>query len=73
MSEALDLTINAGVDMLVFSHQQSPAAVIELIYAHVKSGKIKPSRIESAYQLIIHLKHKLLHADPYIANVTHTK
>lgn len=78
LSEALKLSINAGADMLIFSNQQSPiwqnpAAVIELIYAHVKSGEIKPSRIESAYQRIIHLKNKLLHTNPDTANITHTK
>ncbi len=44
---------NAGAD------QQDPADVIELIYTHVKSGEIKPSRIESAYQRIIYLKNKM--------------
>ncbi|HGJ5881893.1 glycoside hydrolase family 3 N-terminal domain-containing protein [Arsenophonus sp.] len=78
LGEALKLSINAGADMLIFSNQQfpvwqNPAAVIDLIYAHVKSGEIKPSRIESAYQRIIHLKNKLLHARPNITNITHTK
>lgn len=62
LSEALKLSINAGADMLIFSNQsliwQKPADVIDLIYAHVKSGEIKSSRIESAYQRIIQLKYE---------------
>lgn len=78
LSEALKLSINAGADMLIFSNQQSPvwqnpADVIDLIYAHVKSGEIKSSRIESAYQRIIHLKKKLSDVDKNIANIIDTQ
>lgn len=78
LSEALKLSINAGADMLIFSNQhspvwQNPADIIDLIYAHVKSGEIKSSRIESAYQRIIHLKKKLSDVDKNIANIIDTQ
>lgn len=63
LNEALQLTINAGADMLIFGNQLgsiTATEVIDRIEQLVKSGEIALSRIEQAYQRIVHLKKTLL-------------
>ncbi|EFL92554.1 glycosyl hydrolase domain-containing hypothetical protein [Candidatus Regiella insecticola LSR1] len=77
LEEALELSINAGVNMLIFGHPsvsnqpaedwQNPEAIIDLIYrAVVISGKIHPDIIEDNYQRILQLKKKMTSSSPKI-------
>lgn len=59
LSEALCLTINAGVDMVIIANQlgnASPEEVIDSVYAMVESNAISLQRIEEAYARIIRFK-----------------
>lgn len=59
IEDALCLTINAGADMVIFGNQLgmiSASAVIDIIEQLVLTQKIALSRIEQAWQRIIHLK-----------------
>lgn len=65
LHEALRLAINAGADLLIFGNQLvtqpiSPKELIDSIYADVKAGKIKESRINEAYERIMQTKLQLL-------------
>lgn len=65
LSTALTLSINAGVDMLIFGNQlvdkfQDPKELIDIIEQKVISGEIKEERINEAYQRIIKLKQSLI-------------
>jgi beta-N-acetylhexosaminidase len=64
LDKALELAINAGVDMLIFANQlprtpQDPKVIIDIIEAKVQSGAIKRERIEEAYRRITKLKEGL--------------
>ncbi|MFJ1268277.1 glycoside hydrolase family 3 N-terminal domain-containing protein [Legionella lytica] len=64
MNEALQLTINAGSDMIIFSNQWGTITapeVIERIEQLVLSQKIHLQRIEDAYRRIIRLKQCLIY------------
>ena len=59
IDEALQLTINAGADMVIFANQLgkiSATEVIDRIVQLVQSGAIAMLRIEQAYQRICKLK-----------------
>ncbi len=59
VDESLQLTINAGADMLIFGNQlgnTTAPEIIDRIEQLVESGAIARDRIEQAYQRIIHLK-----------------
>ena len=61
LEQALELAINAGVDMLTFGNNlstcsQSPEKLIDIIESHVITGKIKRERINDAYSRIINFK-----------------
>jgi len=61
LEQALTLAVNAGVDMLIFGNQlpnepQDPTAIIDIIAANVRSGKISKQRINEAYQHIVTMK-----------------
>ena len=65
LETALELCINAGVDMLIFSNNSSgyyenaAQEAIDLIRGMVDDGRISESRIDEAYQRITQLKHGL--------------
>lgn len=66
LGNALELSINAGADMLLFGNnlslpKQNPVELITIIEGKVRSGAIKRSRIEEAYQRIVTLKKELVH------------
>ncbi|KTD07746.1 glycoside hydrolase family 3 protein [Legionella jamestowniensis] len=61
LAQAITLSINAGVDMLLFGNQlsekpQNPEEIIDIIETKVKQGKIKEERIDEAYQHILAFK-----------------
>lgn len=59
IDDALQLTIQAGADMVIFGNQWGSISAIEVIDridALVQRGKIKEARIEEAYQRIVTLK-----------------
>lgn len=59
VDDALCLTINAGADMLIFANQLgsiTATEVIDRIEKLVHANRIEKSRIEQAYQRILHLK-----------------
>lgn len=61
LEQALELAINAGVDMLTFGNNlsacsQNPENLIDIIENHVSTGKIKKERINEAYLRIINFK-----------------
>ena len=65
LATALTLSINAGVDMLIFGNQlvdkfQDPKELIDIIEQKVISGQIKEERINEAYQRIMKLKRSLV-------------
>ncbi|RAP37576.1 glycosyl hydrolase [Legionella quinlivanii] len=65
LEDSLPLAINAGVDMFIFGNQitdkaQDPRQVIDIIEAKVKSGEIKESRIDEAYEHIVKFKQSML-------------
>ena len=63
IDEALELTINAGADMLIFANQLgeiTATEVIDRIEKLVHSQKIEKERIEEAYQRVMRLKQTLL-------------
>ena len=65
LEAALTLSINAGVDMLIFGNQlvdkfQDPHEIINIIERKVLSGEISEQRIDDAYQHIIKMKQSLL-------------
>ena len=58
LDEALQLTINAGADMLIFGNQLgniTAPEVVDRIEQLVQSGEIELARIEQAYQRILRL------------------
>jgi beta-N-acetylhexosaminidase len=64
LDKALTLAINAGADMVIFGNiltntAQAPQEIINMIEAKVKSGEIKPERIDDAYQHIVTFKRSL--------------
>jgi beta-N-acetylhexosaminidase len=64
LEDALQLTINAGADMVIFGNQlghHTAPELIDCIEQLVKSGKIPMARIEEAYQRIVKLKQASLH------------
>lgn len=63
--EAIELAINAGVDMLLYTtnmrdDRSLPGMIIDLVEEKVRQGRIAESRIDEAYQNIIGLKQKYL-------------
>nr|WP_284498407.1 glycoside hydrolase family 3 N-terminal domain-containing protein [Legionella maioricensis] len=61
---ALTMSINAGVDMLIFGNQlvdkfQDPKELIDIIEQKVRSGEIPEQRINDAYLHIIRMKQSL--------------
>ena len=60
LETALTLSINAGVDMLIFGNQQAgmqdPKELVDMIELNVLLGIIPEQRIDEAYQRIIRLK-----------------
>lgn len=59
LDAALQLTINAGADMLIFGNQlgsHTATEVIDKIQDLIASGAIQRARIEDAYQRIVKLK-----------------
>lgn len=61
LGRALELSINAGADMLMFGNNtenepQNPSQLIDLIEAKVKSGQISAQRINQAYERILKFK-----------------
>ena len=62
LDEALQLTINAGADMIIFGNQLgqiTATEVVDRVESLVMSGAIDVSRIEQSYQRIAQLKQKL--------------
>ncbi len=63
LEEAITLSINAGVDVLLFSGNSDKVStageLVVLIMELVKNGKISEKRIDEAYRRILHLKKKL--------------
>lgn len=63
IDDALRLTINAGADMVIFGNQLGTITatdVVDRIEQLVTSGAIPRSRIDSAYQRIVHLKRSVM-------------
>lgn len=65
IEQALELAINAGVDILTFgnnlsTHYQAPGKLIDIIENHVNSGKIPKERINEAYSRILEFKQLLM-------------
>lgn len=61
LNTVVELAINAGADMLMFSNQLSKnppttAQIIDAIYNDIQAGKISPQKIEEAYVRIIKTK-----------------
>lgn len=59
LQASLQLTINAGADMVIFGNQlgkHTAPQVIDCIERLVTSGAIQPTRIDEAYQRIVTLK-----------------
>ncbi|CDZ78727.1 Beta-hexosaminidase A precursor [Legionella massiliensis] len=59
VDEALELTINAGADMVIFANQLGEIGateVIDRIEALVRADRIEKKRIEQAFQRIVRLK-----------------
>ena len=60
--ESIEMAINAGVDVLMFSNniqgvgQRTPSEVHAIIKKLVKNGKISPERIDQAFRRIMALK-----------------
>lgn len=66
LETAVTLSINAGVDMLIFGNQlvdklQDPKELIDIIEKKVRSGKIPVQRINEAYGRIVKMKQSLAH------------
>ncbi len=64
LANALTMSINAGVDMLIFGNQlvdklQDPKELIDIIEQKVILGEIPEQRINEAYQRIIRMKQSL--------------
>lgn len=64
IATAVTLSINAGVDMLIFGNQlaekmQDPTELVDLIEEKVNSGDISEERINEAYQRIVKMKETL--------------
>lgn len=66
LKQAITLAINAGADMLMFTHQlapnepdQDPKELIDLIEKEVHIGHISEATIDTAYQRIVTLKQTL--------------
>jgi beta-N-acetylhexosaminidase len=63
--EAIELAINAGVDILLYvtnlnNSGSIPRQVIDIVEQKVKAGKITEARIDESYNRIMTLKQKLL-------------
>ncbi len=66
LETALTLSINAGVDMLIFGNQlvdklQDPKELVDIIEKKVHSGEIPEQRINEAYKRIVKMKESLRH------------
>lgn len=65
LAQALSLTINAGVDMIIIGHNMSGTGntsvqhVIDTIVSLVEQGAIPVSRIDEAYNRIVRFKQGL--------------
>lgn len=64
LSSVVELAINAGADMLMFSNQllENPPPteqIIDAIYNAVRAGKISPQKIDEAYARIVKIKRDL--------------
>src|SRR5436190_5653144 len=75
LEEAIRLAINAGIDVLCFannvpgSKERTPDVVHSIIRKLVDSGKIKPERINEAFNRIIKLKQRTGYtAEEYLTN-----
>jgi beta-N-acetylhexosaminidase len=69
-AEAVVLTINAGVDILIFSNNPAaakgvenfqpdpdlPSKVADIVIRAVRAGNIKPERLEESYRRVMNLK-----------------
>lgn len=63
--EAIELAINAGVDILLYSNMEEneenlPAKIIKTIKQLYKEKRIRPERIDQSFRRIIKLKTRLL-------------
>lgn len=68
LEEALQLTINAGADMMIFANQlgeHTATEIITCIEQLVLEGKITPQRIDEAYRRVMRLKHQI-HCAEYV-------
>ncbi|WP_045097433.1 glycoside hydrolase family 3 protein [Legionella fallonii] len=66
LETALTLSINAGVDMLIFGNQlvdklQDPKELVDIIEKKVRSGEIPEQRINEAYKRIVKMKQSLIY------------
>jgi len=64
LSEAIELAINAGVDILAIANNtiydpNAGAEAVNIIKQLVQDGKVSPERIEQSYQRIMRLKARL--------------
>ncbi len=61
LSTALEKALNAGVDMFIVAnhYNDDTALVINTIAELVKSGKVKESRIDDAYQRVMQMKQRI--------------
>ncbi len=64
-TEAIELAINAGVDILLYSNMEEneenlPVKIIKTIKQLYKEKRIRPERIDQSFRRIIKLKEKLL-------------
>ncbi len=62
LQTALEKALNAGVDMFIVANHEADntSKFVDTIARLVQSGKIKPSRIEDAYQHVIAAKQKII-------------
>lgn len=66
LKEAIEKTINAGVDVLLFSGNipgvtaSGATTIVDIVIELVKEGKILPERINTSYRRIIQLKRQQL-------------
>ncbi|MBN1154802.1 T9SS type A sorting domain-containing protein [candidate division KSB1 bacterium] len=71
--EAIELAINAGVDLLLYTtnmrdERSLPGTIIDIVSDKVNQGIIPVSRINEAYQRIMDLKRMYLNYTPVIAD-----
>ncbi|NOZ61750.1 MAG: T9SS type A sorting domain-containing protein [Calditrichaeota bacterium] len=70
--EAIELAINAGVDILLYAtnkyqDQSLVRQVIDIVAQKVGEGKISPQRINESYERILRLKEELTSVKPEMA------